>query len=101
MLTLYHIARAVCPQKVRLALAEKGLAYESRLLEREALRSSEYLALNRGGYVLTLVHDGVALTESRTISVKAEPLRTSCAPACRAERSEMWAGGSGAAYFPT
>lgn len=68
MLALYHFPRAICAQKVRLALAEKGLAYESRLITPADLRTPEYLALNPGGYVPTLVHDGRVITESRTIS---------------------------------
>ena len=68
VLTLYHTARAVCPQKVRLALAEKQLEFDSRLLAPADLRSPEYLLLNPHGYVPTLIHDGKVITESRTIS---------------------------------
>lgn len=68
MLILFHTGRAVCAQKVRLALAEKQLAFESRLLAMTDLRSPEYLALNPHGYVPTLIHDGSVITESRTIS---------------------------------
>jgi glutathione S-transferase len=32
MLELYHSVNSVCAQKVRVALAEKALAYESRLM---------------------------------------------------------------------
>lgn len=32
MLELYHSVNSVCAQKVRVALAEKGLAYESHLM---------------------------------------------------------------------
>lgn len=68
MLALYHFPRAICAQKVRLALAEKGLDYESRLLSPVDLRSPEYLAINPHGYAPTLLHDGQILTESRVIS---------------------------------
>lgn len=68
MLTLYHFPRAICAQKVRLALAEKGVAFESRIVTPPDLRSAEYLALNPNGYVPTLVHDGAIITESRTIN---------------------------------
>lgn len=68
MLTLYHTIRAVCPQKVRLAMAEKGLSYESRVLSRDDLRSPAYLSLNPNGYAPTLVHGDAIITESRTIS---------------------------------
>ena len=68
MLILYHTSRAVCAQKVRLALAEKAIGFESRLLAQTDLRSPEYLGLNPHGYVPTLIHDGAVITESRTIS---------------------------------
>lgn len=68
MLVLYHFGGAICAQKVRLALAEKGLDWESRDCSGPALRDPEYLKLNPGGVVPTLVHDGRALTESRIIS---------------------------------
>jgi glutathione S-transferase len=50
------------------ALAEKGLDFESRVVSQQDLRSPEYLALNPNGYVPTLVHDTAVLTESRLIS---------------------------------
>ena len=56
MLMLYHFPGAICAQKVRVALAEKGLYWESRSVLRE-LRSPDYLRLNPHGYVRTLVHD--------------------------------------------
>ena len=68
MLTLYHFPRAICAQKVRLALVEKGLVFESRLLTPADLRSAEYLTLNPNGYAPTLIHDGKVIIESRTIS---------------------------------
>jgi glutathione S-transferase len=71
MMVLYHLRDAICAQKVRIALAEKQLGFDSRLLQdgaTMALRSNEYLALNRNGYVPTLVHDGRVLIESRIIS---------------------------------
>ncbi len=68
MITLYHFPRAICAQKVRVALAEKQLAFESRIMTRSDLRSAEYLAINPNGYVPTLVHDDAILTESRIIS---------------------------------
>jgi glutathione S-transferase len=66
MLTLYHGVAAICSQKVRICLAEKGLDYEARDAT-GMLRDPEYLKLNPGGYVPTLIHDGMALTESRII----------------------------------
>lgn len=69
MLTLYHANHSTCSQKVRLTLAEKGLAYESRLVNlatNEHLKP-EYLALNPNGVVPTLVHDGRAVLDSGVI----------------------------------
>ena len=34
MLELYHSINSVCAQKVRIALAEKGLPYEEHLMTR-------------------------------------------------------------------
>jgi glutathione S-transferase len=70
MLTLYHGPGSVSSQKVRLVLAEKGLDWESRPPGRSmaALRAPEYLKLNPNGVVPTLLHDDVALIESRLIN---------------------------------
>jgi glutathione S-transferase len=68
MLTLYHMAYAICPMKVRICLAEKGIEWESRVLSPPELRSPDYLALNPGGYVPTLVDGDKVITESRIIS---------------------------------
>jgi len=68
MLVLYHFGGAICAQKVRLALTEKGVVWESRDCSGPALRDPEYLKLNPNGVVPTLVHDGAVLTESRIIS---------------------------------
>jgi glutathione S-transferase len=67
MLMLYHFPGAICAQKVRVALAEKSLTWESRSVLGE-LRSPDYLQLNPHGYVPTLVHNGQILIESRIIS---------------------------------
>jgi len=67
MLELYHFAGAICAQKVRIALAEKSIPWESRMTLDE-LRSPAYLKLNPNGYVPTLVHDGNVVTESRIIN---------------------------------
>lgn len=69
-LTLYHNDMSVCAQKVRLALAEKGLAYEGRHLNlrRGDQLEPDYLALNPNGVVPTLVHDGVPVIESVVIN---------------------------------
>lgn len=95
MLELYHYDRSTAAQKVRIALAEKALAWESRVLDtsvgvREHLRP-EYLKLNPRGLVPTLVHDGRPICESQIILEYIEdafpdhPLR----PTDLVERAEM------------
>jgi len=68
MLTLYHGRTSVCSLKVRLALAEKGVDFESRLL---TLRGDQYepayMKLNPNGVVPTLVHDDKVVIESTVI----------------------------------
>lgn len=68
-LTLYHNDMSVCAQKVRLCLAEKGLAYDGKHLDLRAgdQKRPDYLALNPNGYVPTLVHDGFVVCESTVI----------------------------------
>ena len=70
MLELYHNDMSVCAQKVRLALAEKGLSYTGHHMN---LRSGEqkkpdYVKLNPKGVVPTLVHDGFVVCESVIIN---------------------------------
>lgn len=69
-LTLYGFPGSLCSQKVRLALAEKQLAYESRTLDIE-LRMQNYepwyLRLNPQGVVPTLVHGDRVVTDSAQI----------------------------------
>lgn len=64
-LMLYHNDMSVCAQKVRLALAEKGLAYEARHLNLRAgdQKDPAYLMLNPKGVVPTLVDDATVVTE--------------------------------------
>ena len=71
---LYHTHHSTCSQKVRIALAEKGLpnkdshwvAREVDLGKFEHL-TPEYLQLNPNGVVPTLIHDGSVLIESSAI----------------------------------
>ena len=69
VLVLYHSPYSTCSQKVRLALAEKGLEYTSREISfaREEQLTPEYLKLNPNGVVPTLVHDGEPVTDSSCI----------------------------------
>jgi glutathione S-transferase len=68
MLDLYHNINAVCAQKVRIALAEKGLTVQEHLM---TLRGDQtevgYLKLNPLGVVPTLLHDGEPIIESSLI----------------------------------
>jgi len=72
-LKLYHARWSLCSQMVRVALAEKGLSYESKLIklcdqypEAENL-SPEYLAINPKGIVPSLDIDGEIVLESTNI----------------------------------
>lgn len=69
MLELYHYGTGVCPQRVRLVLAEKGLDFVSHILNirmGEHL-TPEYIKLNPKGVVPTLVHDGNVIVETTVI----------------------------------
>src|SRR5476651_2358817 len=71
MLALYHFDRSTAAQKVRLALAEKNLQWESRYvdpaLDKRQQHDPEYLKLNPRGVVTTLVHEGRVVRESQVI----------------------------------
>ncbi len=64
MVILYHKGNAICAQKVRVCLAEKGVAWKSVIPD---VRDPKYLALNPNGYLPTLVHDEAIIPESRII----------------------------------
>jgi glutathione S-transferase len=64
----YHYVNSVCAQKVRIALAEKGLDVKEHLLTlRGDQHDPAYRKLNHNGVVPTLVHDGRAIVESALI----------------------------------
>lgn len=69
MLKLYHFPTSVCSIKVRLGLAEIGLAYEETLISLPKGEQFEpgYLALNPDGVVPTLVDDELVIVESSLI----------------------------------
>ena len=68
-LVLFHGWRSSASRRVRLALAEKGLAYESRIVDmiKGEQHAAEYLTMNPNGVVPTLLHDGRVLYESSVI----------------------------------
>jgi glutathione S-transferase len=70
MLRLYHAWASTCSQKVRLALAEKDLAYDGVVLNLRRFEqlAPEFLALNPEAVVPVLVHDGFTLRESTIIN---------------------------------
>lgn len=69
MLELYHHGSSACAAKVRLALAEKGLAWQGHyvdLLAGEQFKP-EFVALNPKAVVPVLIHDGRVVVESTVI----------------------------------
>ena len=69
MLQLYHHGSSVCAAKVRLALAEKGIAWEGHyvdILAGEQFKES-YLKINPRAMVPAMVHDGRTIIESTLI----------------------------------
>lgn len=69
MLELYHHGSSACAAKVRFALAEKNLVWESRYLDllKGEQFNPEYLKINPKAVVPTLVHDGLIVPESTII----------------------------------
>jgi len=71
MLELYHYDHSTAAQKIRIALAEKHIDWESHHLDTSVAKrehfSPEYLKINPRGIVPTLVHDGKAIRESQVI----------------------------------
>ncbi|MGE3247760.1 MAG: glutathione S-transferase family protein [Beijerinckiaceae bacterium] len=68
-IVLYHGMASTCSKKVRLALYEKNLPFESRLLDLQKFEqhAPDYLALNPNGVVPTLVWKGRPVIESSII----------------------------------
>lgn len=69
MLTLYHYWSSVCSQKVRMCLAEKKLAYQSRHVDLFTFEHWEpfYRKINPKGVVPALDHDGKIIIESNVL----------------------------------
>ncbi len=70
MLILYEFGNSVACQRVRLALCEKGLKWESRNVDlfRSEQYEPEFLRLNPQGLVPVLVHEGRPVVESALIN---------------------------------
>ena len=91
MLKLYHGRTSVCSVKARLALAEKGMEFESQLLTLQGDQyDPAYMKLNPNAVVPTLIHDGRAIIESTVImhyvdDLQPEPPLMPSDPAARAE----------------
>ena len=70
MIELYHNRNSTCSQKVRLALAEKGLDWTGHHLDLRAFEQlrPEFLALNPAGMVPVLVHAGRVHCDSMLIN---------------------------------
>jgi glutathione S-transferase len=69
-LALYHNDMSSCAQKVRLTLAEKGLAWESRHLDLRAGEHQQdwYVKLNPRAVVPTLIDGDIVVPESNVIN---------------------------------
>ncbi|MEP2533247.1 glutathione S-transferase family protein [Shimia sp.] len=105
MLKLFHANHSTCSQKVRLCLAEKGLKYQSQLVNlatKEHL-TPEYLAINPNGVVPTLIHDGAIITDSGVICEYLDEVFPSVAmlPTDPAERAVVRAWGRYLDEVPT
>jgi glutathione S-transferase len=70
MYTLYHGWRSSASRRVRLCLAEKGLAFDGKIIDltKGEHHSPEFLKLNPNGVIpLLILEDGRSLYESGTI----------------------------------
>jgi glutathione S-transferase len=65
-LHLYHDPLSSCAMRVRMVLAEKNLAWHSRIIDLAKMEhaTSEYQSINPNGVVPTLIHDGRTYIES-------------------------------------
>jgi glutathione S-transferase len=70
MIELWHATHSTCSQKVRLCLAEKQLAWTSRLVDLRRFEHLEpaFLALNPAAMVPVLGHGGRLIRESLVIN---------------------------------
>ena len=90
---LYHSIHSTCSQKVRLCLAEKGLAWEGVHLNLRQFDqvAPDFLAINPAGLVPVLVDRGTMIVESRIINEYLEDAYPDVAllPASASERARI------------
>jgi glutathione S-transferase len=69
-LLLYDFPSSPCARRVRITLLEKGLAWDTQMIDlsRLAQRDPAYLALNPNGFVPTLAHGERVVWESNVIT---------------------------------
>lgn len=103
---LFHGMASTCSKKVRIALYEKGVAFESRLLDLQKFEQHDpaYLAINPNGVVPALLHNGRAVIESSIIAEYVDeafdgPELSPRDPAARA-RMRLWLRFSDDAAYP-
>lgn len=93
MLKLYHHPVSTCSQKVRLALAEKGLTFDQHVIDWTVMEHLEdwYLAINPNGVVPTLVHDDAVIVDSSVICEYIDEMwpERPLVPSTARERAEM------------
>ncbi len=93
-LHLYHTGFSNCAMRVRIALEEKELAWESHLidLQKGENRTAEYFGINPNGVVPTLIDDGVVIIDSADIIdyIDQKFVSGSLRPSSQAELAEMY-----------
>jgi glutathione S-transferase len=67
----YNAPISTCSQKVRMALWEKEISWQDRVIvfQKNDHLSDWYLAINPNGVVPALVHDGRTILDSSVINV--------------------------------
>jgi glutathione S-transferase len=68
-LLLYHFPHSTCSQKVRLALWEKEIEFDTQAIDHKSREQTSqwYLKLNPNGVVPTLMHDDAVIIDSSVI----------------------------------
>lgn len=98
MLRLFHDDRSTACQRVRLALEEKGIAWDSVIVDtaRGDVENlpEDYHRLNPKGLVPVIIHDGVAIP----VSLASRRARPAGAPSSNGARSPKPRRGSTAPW---